>query len=200
MKIIPDLLPKKCFDAGRTAKLEFIVLHATAGSSYAGAKSAYLSRGVSAHYTIEKDGTIYQNVLDQNTAWHAGESIWGDINGLNPHSIGIEIVGLNTYGVDYPDAQIQSVVQLVKSLCDRHKIRWTNILTHYMISPNRKTDPQNFPIHEVLSVVRGEPEQHKVFLNGVDITGQSKFDKHWLVVNAENPRKTYVSNIPTDNA
>ncbi len=199
MKIIADLLPSKCFDAGRTQKLEYIVLHATAGSTYAGAKSAYNARGVSAHYTIDVDGEIYQNVLDQNTAWHAGESIWGDIKGLNPYSIGIEIVGLNSYGVDYPEVQIQAVVQLVKLLCDRHKIHWTKILTHYMISPNRKTDPQNFPLHRVLEAVV-QPERHMVFLNGVEITGKSKIGRNSLLVNAENPRKTYITDIPTNNA
>ncbi|NTW37338.1 MAG: hypothetical protein HGB17_14700 [Syntrophobacteraceae bacterium] len=41
---------------------------------------------------IDRDGAIVQMVPFNHKAWHAGASRWGKIEGLNSHSIGIELV------------------------------------------------------------------------------------------------------------
>jgi N-acetylmuramoyl-L-alanine amidase len=67
---------------------------------------------------------------------------------LNAASIGIEIVNagdsLAAQGVpwqEYPGAQVDAVVALVKDIVARHGIRPDRILGHSDIAPQRKSDP-----------------------------------------------------------
>ena len=71
----------------------FLVVHYTAGSSAAGTISWFRnpSSKVSAHLVIGRDGKSTQMVPFNREAWHAGQSRWGSLSGLNRHSIGIEI-------------------------------------------------------------------------------------------------------------
>lgn len=73
---------------------KFIVMHYTAGFTASSAVST-LTRsgsGVSAHVTIDQNGSVWQHVPFNVKAWHAGPSRYAGYNGLNNHSIGIEIV------------------------------------------------------------------------------------------------------------
>ena len=74
----------------------FIVQHYTAGYSAESAINALTRKGsgVSAHITVDLDGTITQHVPFNVKAWHAGPSKWMGYTGLNSHSIGIEIVNI----------------------------------------------------------------------------------------------------------
>jgi N-acetyl-anhydromuramyl-L-alanine amidase AmpD len=58
--------------AGRA--IDWIVIHYTASGSGRGVLSWFKnpSARVSAHYVLDRDGTIYQVVKDEDTAWHAG--------------------------------------------------------------------------------------------------------------------------------
>lgn len=73
---------------------KFIVMHYTAGWSAESAIRTFANRSsrVSAQVTIDTDGTVYQHVPFNRKAWHAGPSSFGGYNGLNSHSIGIELV------------------------------------------------------------------------------------------------------------
>src|SRR6266478_4655574 len=51
---------------------------------------------VSAHYTIDRDGTVISHVPEGRRAWHAGNSKMQDgRKSVNDFSIGIELVNLN---------------------------------------------------------------------------------------------------------
>ncbi len=95
---------------------------------------------VSSHYLIGRDGTIYQLVKEKNISYHAGHSQLPDgRTGLNSCSIGIELI---TSTEDAPtDAQINSLVALIKDIKNRYKIKY--VLRHSDIAPDRKTDPWN---------------------------------------------------------
>jgi N-acetylmuramoyl-L-alanine amidase len=79
--------------AGGAIRPRFLVIHYTAGSSAAGTISWFQSPAsrVSAHLVIARDGTVTQMVPFNREAWHAGQSRWGSLSGLNHHSIGIEL-------------------------------------------------------------------------------------------------------------
>jgi len=79
--------------AGGTIAPRFLVIHYTAGSSAAGTIAWFQSPAsrVSAHLVIARDGTVTQMVPFNREAWHAGQSRWGNLSGLNHHSIGIEL-------------------------------------------------------------------------------------------------------------
>ncbi|MTV47313.1 N-acetylmuramoyl-L-alanine amidase, partial [Streptococcus pneumoniae] len=48
----------------------------------------------SAHVIIGRDGGVVQMVDFNRKAWHAGQSAWGKVDGLNQCSIGIELVNV----------------------------------------------------------------------------------------------------------
>lgn len=79
--------------AGGVIAPRFLVIHYTAGSSAAGTIDWFCSPAscVSAHLVIARDGTVTQTVPFNREAWHAGQSRWGSLSGLNRHSIGIEL-------------------------------------------------------------------------------------------------------------
>ena len=79
--------------AGGIIVPRFLVIHYTAGSSAAGTIAWFQSPAsrVSAHLVIARDGTVTQMVPFNREAWHAGQSRWGNLSGLNHHSIGIEL-------------------------------------------------------------------------------------------------------------
>ncbi|SFQ97544.1 N-acetylmuramoyl-L-alanine amidase [Poseidonocella sedimentorum] len=79
-------------------KPRFLVMHYTAGSSGRSSASWFTNPAAkaSAHLTIERDGSVIQSVPFTKRAWHAGRSAWrardgARIDGLNHHSIGIEL-------------------------------------------------------------------------------------------------------------
>ncbi|MCH1931308.1 N-acetylmuramoyl-L-alanine amidase [Shewanella sp. A25] len=72
----------------------FLTLHFTAGTSLDGAVSWFKNPDAqaSAHLVIDRDGSIVQMVAFNRRAWHAGKSHWGNLDGMNQYSIGIEMV------------------------------------------------------------------------------------------------------------
>jgi len=117
-----------------TIEPRVIVLHYTAGGSARGTKSyfdrthleegrAELRRGgganVSAHFLVDRDGTIYRLMPETRMARHC--------IGLNHIAIGIENVG---DGAKWPltDAQIEADARLVRHLTGRFPI--THLIGH----------------------------------------------------------------------
>ncbi len=96
---------------------------------------------VSAHYCIDEDGTVYELVDETMRAWHAGVSEWRGITDVNSHSIGIELVNPgHEWGYrEFPPEQMESLVDLCKSIMARHEIKW--VLGHSDIAPGRRRDP-----------------------------------------------------------
>ena len=128
----------------------FLILH------YTGMQSARVSLNrlknpkskVSCHYFIERNGKVCRMVEDNKTAWHAGQSKWKHFNNLNKYSIGIEIQNKGHY-INYQNftkKQIFSLIQLIKKLLKKYKIKKENVLGHSDIAPLRKLDPgEKFP-------------------------------------------------------
>jgi N-acetylmuramoyl-L-alanine amidase len=142
MNIIETLSPN--FD-DRDAPVSILVLHYT-GMQDAASAIARLSdpeAKVSAHYLVAEDGQVVQMVPEDKRAWHAGRSYWRGKSNLNSMSIGIEIVNPgHEFGYrPFPDAQIDSVIQLAGDIIKRHKITRGNVVGHSDIAPTRKLDP-----------------------------------------------------------
>ncbi|MFI8615973.1 N-acetylmuramoyl-L-alanine amidase [Acidovorax sp. NPDC077693] len=72
----------------------YLVIHFTAGTKLNGAVSWFQNPDAqaSAHLVIDRDGSIVQMVPFDRRAWHAGKSRWGNLEGMNQYSIGIELV------------------------------------------------------------------------------------------------------------
>src|SRR3954467_5121679 len=127
------------------AAIDMLVLHYT-GMQTAEPALARLcdpAAKVSAHYTIDEDGTVYAHVPEDRRAWHAGVSHWAGISNVNARSIGIELVNPgHEYGYrEFPEAQIAALIELCGGILQRHPIPAARVLGHSDVAPARKEDP-----------------------------------------------------------
>lgn len=133
-----------------TDRPDILLLHYTGMPSAKGAQ-AWLCNPesqVSSHYIVHEDGRVVQMVSENRRAWHAGKSIWAGETDINSRSIGIEIANAgHPAGLpDYPDRQIESVIELCLECVERHGIAAERVLAHSDVAPIRKVDPgENFP-------------------------------------------------------
>ena len=112
----------------RGTAIDYIVVHYTGTSASAHNNLSYFSHssaGASAHYFIDRDGTICQSVAEGDIAWHAGN--WK----MNCRSIGIENVSA---GEDFTDAQIDALASLVQSLMAKYGISADHVIRHYDVT------------------------------------------------------------------
>ena len=94
--------------------------------------------GVSPHYAIDRAGTIFQLVADQNIAWHAGVSKLPDGTiDVNGASIGIEVI--NSQDSKFSNQQYDSLNWLIEKIKSKYEIKY--VLGHDQIAAGRKTDP-----------------------------------------------------------
>lgn len=129
----------------RSAAVDMLVLHYT-GMQTAEEALARLcdpAAKVSAHYTIDRDGTVYGHVPEDRRAWHAGVSCWAGARDINARSIGIELVnpGHEFAYIPFTDDQIGALVGLARGILARHPIPSRRVVGHSDVAPARKTDP-----------------------------------------------------------
>lgn len=129
---------------------DILLLHYTGMPSAEGAQAWLCApeSQVSSHYLVHEDGRVVQMVPEERRAWHAGKSIWGGETDINSRSIGIEIANAGHPGglPDFPEKQIESVIELCLECVNRHGIAPERVLAHSDVAPIRKVDPgENFP-------------------------------------------------------
>lgn len=103
---------------------------------------------VSSHYVVDEAGAIYRLVQEEHRAWHAGASSWEGEADVNARAIGIEIVnGGHDFDLpDFTDAQIESVIALLRDILARHRLTPSRVVGHSDVAPERKLDPgEKFP-------------------------------------------------------
>ena len=97
------------YSSQREEEISFVMLHfssnvvANPTNPYDAQKviDTFLNYGVSAHYLIDRDGTVYHLVDESTATWHAGKGTWDNnekyTDRMNHYSIGIEILGIGSY-------------------------------------------------------------------------------------------------------
>jgi N-acetylmuramoyl-L-alanine amidase len=150
---------------GQLERIDFGVVHYTAGASLAGAEQTLTAKDdsyVSAHLVIARDGDMRQCVSFDRVAYHAGVSEWHGHRNLNTCSVGIELVNPGWYRAGfaaewpilrtthrnggpvrdwylYPPAQIDALCEVILALKSDYGLReWVG---HDHIAPARKFDP-----------------------------------------------------------
>ncbi|GCF07181.1 N-acetylmuramoyl-L-alanine amidase [Dictyobacter arantiisoli] len=79
--------------------VDFVVIHDVEGTAWEAINTFHdVHNGVSSHYVVDTDGTIYQLVHDSDIAYHAG-NYW-----YNQHAIGIEHAGYAENGYQWFNA------------------------------------------------------------------------------------------------
>ena len=136
--------PSPNFDE-RDHPVSIIVLHYTGMMDAASAieRLSDPQSKVSCHYLVAEDGQVCRMVPEEKRAWHAGVSYWRGLQGLNSHSIGIEIVnpGHELGYRPFPEAQMDALIPLVADIKERYHITRGNVVSHSDIAPQRKQDP-----------------------------------------------------------
>lgn len=121
--------------------------------------------GISAHYLIGRDGTIFKLVEESRNAYHAGAGYLTDYpsykDNLNKHSIGIELLAIRTESemkeyissevyqsipeenIGYTEEQYASLNFLLPLIYDRYDIDQDRVyvIGHEEYSLGRKVDP-----------------------------------------------------------
>lgn len=137
----------------QSSRVRYLVLHYTVSDTPQSIRlfTAHGGAEVSVHYllTDQSPPVIYNIVDESRTAYQAGgDSGWKNDRSLNLTSIGIEIV--NAGWVDgpngrvwapFPQAQIDTLIPLIKDIMARHHIKPANVLGHSDVAPQRKQDP-----------------------------------------------------------
>lgn len=130
----------------RKAPVSLLILHYTAGSLPASLdilQGKKAEHRVGAHYLVtdEVPPRVIRLVPENMSAFHAGKSAWGNLDWLNQHSIGIEIVHPDGNIVPYSPAQAALVADLCADIVRRHRIHPTKVLGHSDVAIGRKVDP-----------------------------------------------------------
>jgi N-acetylmuramoyl-L-alanine amidase len=147
-------MPSPNHDDRGGAPIDILLLHYT-GMATAEAALARLcdpEAKVSAHYTIDEDGTVYVQVPEARRAWHAGQSFWAGVTDVNARSIGIELInpGHELGYRPFAPAQITALKNLCRDILARHPIPAARVLGHSDVAPARKIDPgELFPWAEL---------------------------------------------------
>ncbi|XP_075247913.1 N-acetylmuramoyl-L-alanine amidase AmiD-like isoform X2 [Convolutriloba macropyga] len=132
----------------------YIVQHNTV-ANFSRTVDIFTKGKVSAHFVIDKDGTVYEFVHRDFRAYHAGvgnfsngsELLFGDYSGMkdnmNSWSIGIE--NINNGNEPYSKAQMRANVLLCEQLMNEFPtIEAQKMIGHSDWSPGRKIDPNPY--------------------------------------------------------
>lgn len=120
--ITEKLSPNYTTGTGRA--IDQVIVHNTAGPLVASLHQLMTpSTKVSAHYVVDRTGTIFQLVKDRDVAWHAG--VWT----VNKASIGVEIVSWKGAPGMEPNQEI-ALKSLLRWLIGAYKIKRERIKTH----------------------------------------------------------------------
>lgn len=125
-------------------QIDTVVMHWTAGNTAQGAFNALLSQGLSYHYIVDSDGSVFELVPEGRSAFHAGCAGTAsniECRSVNSNSIGISLVdcgenrtgctttcipfeGDERYGpacfTNFTEAQYEASAELIAQISGRH--------------------------------------------------------------------------------
>ena len=113
---------------GRGHAVDHVVVHYTGTDASAHNNLVYFSRNAakaSAHYFVDRDGTLRQSVSEADTAWHAGKFA------MNQRSVGIECVSA---GEDFTEEQVATLAAITQALMAKYGIPAENVIRHYDVT------------------------------------------------------------------
>ena len=108
--------------------VDHAVVHYTGTDASAHNNLVYFSRNAaraSAHYFVDRDGTLRQSVSEADTAWHSGKFA------MNQRSVGIECVSA---GEDFSEEQVATLAALTQALMAKYGIPAENVIRHYDVT------------------------------------------------------------------
>jgi len=129
-------LPPGDFEAQHVEAFFMGELDSGANPSFAG----LVGLQVSAHFVVDRKGSVTQFVPLSKRAWHAGESSWEGRDNCNDYAIGIEMIGDEK--APFTQAQYRETARLCRVLIEQFPdISNQRIVGHQDVAPDRKWDP-----------------------------------------------------------
>ena len=124
------------YQKGRSQAIQYIVIHYTSNKGDTAKNNAdYFAREVtktSAHYFVDEN-SVWQSVLDTDTAWHCGAKTYKHKYCRNANSLGIEIC-MNDKDGNIRLNSIVNAIKLTKMLMEKYNISIDNIIRHYDVT------------------------------------------------------------------
>lgn len=132
------------YRAGRSAKIQFIVIHYTAnnGDTAQGNCSYFQgkNRGASAHYFVDET-SVWQSVRDTDTAWHCG----GGLQGSGGHAYYKQCTNSNSLGIEMcsriengsymiPEKTVENAQILTRQLMKKYSVPVEHVIRHYDVT------------------------------------------------------------------
>jgi len=130
--------PPGRFDTGDVAALFLGTLDTSRHPAY----REVAGKELSAHFLIDRTGSVTQFVATERAAYHAGASRWRGREGCNDFSVGVELIGDAAH--DFTARQYATLARLCRDLMRAHpKITPQRIVGHSQVAMprGRKADP-----------------------------------------------------------
>ncbi|MCL1791479.1 MAG: N-acetylmuramoyl-L-alanine amidase [Peptococcaceae bacterium] len=193
---------------GTTDRILGIVIHYVGALGSARDNCIYFagaSRGASAHYYVDFDGSVWQSVEDKNIAWHCGAERGVSYKHpylRNSNTIGIEMCVRNdskdktaeSYGWYFEDATVQGTIELVLELMSAYNIKSENVVRHFDITGKYCPNPY------VYNHTKHVWKDFKESLEWVDVTKQYADGTFLTLLSAQNNRYACVDLGSPDDA
>jgi len=150
LKIIEKHLPSGY--SKRPISVKGIILHHISGINLDKNKKydaefvrqIFITYKVSAHFLINRDGSIWELVKPPLRCWHAGKSSFRGVSGLNSHTLGIEFVGSDQD--EFEEEQYIAGAKLCAKLMADYNIPTKWITMHRIVSGSTvRTDAKQDP-------------------------------------------------------
>ena len=161
-----------------------VVIHATAGSSSAGAVSVMRDGEASFHWLVpDEDEAQHENLVwacapETLAAWHVRNDkfhpdVWDGKKRINHWSLGIEVVNSQGSSDLFSSWQIEITAQIVR-YCWAKYPNLAHVVSHAKLDPERRTDPgTNFPWARFKELVLSSQNDD----HGLDILGAPHIDE-----------------------
>jgi hypothetical protein len=159
-EIVENMLSWGYYTPSTPRTIDTIVLHSVYNAmggdvhSLDGVVDEFELYGVTSHFIISRDGTIYQLAPEEAIAYHAGRGQMPDgsrKNIINNFSIGIELI--YTEEETPNETQIGKLIELVSYLQYKYDISPDNIFEHEDISLSGKSDMWNYEKEEFINLL-----------------------------------------------
>jgi len=146
MKTQTLLADSSNYTRGRTESVKYIVIHYTAnnGDTARGNCNYFATggRNASAHYFVD-ESSVYQSVLDSNTAWSVGAKRYIHNDCRNKNSISVEMCSRKDASGRYyiKSDTVLNTIELVKFLMCMYSVPIENVLRHYDVTGKNCPEP-----------------------------------------------------------
>lgn len=149
-------------------RVRAVVIHATAGSSSAGAMSVLFAHRASWHWLVPDENEpehgrgVWACVPERRAAWHVRPTCsHPDVNGgrrhVNAWSLGIEVVNSQQGSDAFSDWQVEQTAALVRYAWSKYP-DLVDVVSHAKLDPERRTDPgAHFPWERFRELVLAAP-------------------------------------------